>query len=219
MPVLAFAAAANAKTGKKRSSPTRRRGAGGKPSAFWRVGTGVIKKPLLFGHSKRSPTNLWGKISPQGAGPGVGCTVFSPIRLIKVVVGYNRPVRKFLLALALLLGVLFLIGRFAEMQNILEIIGHGKVGFILLALLAEAAWIFVVGLTYQAIYIRLGMQVGVWHMVRVASAANFLNIIAPAGGLSSVALFISTAKGSGHSTARATVASVCLLYTSPSPRD
>ena len=120
--------------------------------------------------------------------------------------------RKFLLAIAFLFGVLFIISRFAEMQNIWDILGHGSFGYLLLALLVEAIWIFVVGLTYQAIYIQLGMPVKVFYMARVATAANFINIVAPAGGLSSVALFISTAKGDGRSVARATVASVLFLW-------
>ena len=120
--------------------------------------------------------------------------------------------RKFLLGLGLLFGVLFLIGRYAEMQDILTILSHGKFYYILLALLVEVAWVFVVGLTYQAIYTRMGMPVGAFYMARVATAASFINVVAPAGGLSSVALFITTAKGDGRSVARATVASVLFLW-------
>ena len=120
--------------------------------------------------------------------------------------------RKFLLALALLFGVIFLIGRFAEMQNVWTILGRSKLSFILLAIAVEAAWLCVVGFTYQGIYRAMGMAVGGWYMARVAAAANFINVVAPAGGLSSVALFISTAQGDGRSTARATVASVLFLW-------
>jgi len=127
-------------------------------------------------------------------------------------IGYNRGVRKFLLALALLLGVYFVIVRFAEMQGIWAVLTHANLTFILLALAILAVWIAVVGLTYRAIYAALGMPVSAWYMMRVATAATFLNIVAPAGGLSSVALFISTAKSNGISTARVTVASVLFLW-------
>lgn len=120
--------------------------------------------------------------------------------------------RKFLLALALLFGVLFIIGRFTEMQGILTVLEHSQVGFIFLALVVLLAWIGVVGLTYKSIYLALGMPVGMWYITRVAIAANFVNVVAPAGGLSSVALFISTAKGDGRSPARATVASVLFVW-------
>ena len=103
-------------------------------------------------------------------------------------------------------------GRFAEMQNIGATLIHGQIGYILLALLVEAAWVFVVGLTYKSIYDSLGMPVSAFYMARVATAASFVNTVAPAGGLSSVALFISTAKGEGRSTARVTVASVLFLW-------
>jgi uncharacterized protein (TIRG00374 family) len=127
-------------------------------------------------------------------------------------VEYNLSVRKFLLAITLLFGVLFIIGRFTEMQGILSVLENSRIEFIFLALLVLIVWIGVVGITYKSIYQALGMPVGVWYMTRVAIAANFINVVAPAGGLSSVALFISTAKGDGRSTARATVASVLFVW-------
>lgn len=120
--------------------------------------------------------------------------------------------RKFLIALALLLGVYFLIGRFAEMQGVIEVLSRGKLGFILLALALQVFWIGVVGYTYQSIYHVLGLKAQPFFMARLATAASFINVVAPAGGFSSVALFISNARGHGYSTARVTVASVLFLW-------
>ncbi len=120
--------------------------------------------------------------------------------------------RKFLIALALLLGVIFIITRFTEMQGILAVLARGKIGLIFLALLLQMVWIAVVGFTYHSIYSVLGIQTRPVYMARLAAAATFVNVVAPAGGLSSVAVFISNARAHGHSAARVTVASVLFLW-------
>ncbi len=120
--------------------------------------------------------------------------------------------RKFFIALALLLGVVFIIARFSEMQGILEVLSHGKIGYIFIALLLQLVWIAVVGFTYSSIYTVLGIQARPAFMARLAAAATFVNVVAPAGGLGSVAVFISNARAHGHSAARVTVASVLFLW-------
>jgi uncharacterized protein (TIRG00374 family) len=121
-------------------------------------------------------------------------------------------VRKFIIALVLLLGVYFLIVRFAEIQNITSVLVHGRIGFIFLALGVQLIWIGVVGLTYHSLYRILGIPSRPVFMARVATAATFVNVVAPVAGLSSVALFISNAHVQGHSPAKVTVASVLFVW-------
>ena len=120
--------------------------------------------------------------------------------------------RKFLIALALLLGVVFIIVRFAEMHDILSVLARGKIAPILAALILQILWIWVVGSTYSALYRLLGIPSRSFYMARVAAAATFISVVAPAGGLGSVAVFISNAHSRGYSTARAAVASVLFLW-------
>ncbi len=114
--------------------------------------------------------------------------------------------RKFLLALALLLGVLFIITRFAEVNSILMTFEQGEPVFILLALLVEVTWILNFGTSYYAIYQIIGMEESRFYLMRLAIAANFINVITPAGGMGGLALFVANARQRGYSAAKATVA-------------
>ena len=82
--------------------------------------------------------------------------------------------RKFIIAIALLLTVVFVIGRFAEVQNILTTIKRGKWAFLVLAFLVESVWILNVGALYRTIYKVMGIFEALLHMVSVSAAANFL---------------------------------------------
>jgi glycosyltransferase 2 family protein len=114
--------------------------------------------------------------------------------------------RKFFIALALLLTVLFLILRFAEVQNIAATIERGNWRFLTLALLVQAIWMVDVGASYRAIFRILGIRESLWHLVKLSAAVNFFNIVAPSGGLGGLMIFFDDARKNGYSSARATVA-------------
>jgi uncharacterized protein (TIRG00374 family) len=113
--------------------------------------------------------------------------------------------RKLIVALALLLTVVFLLVRVAEVQNVADTLGRGDWRFLVLALGVEAAWIVDVGASYRAIFRIMGIGESLWHMIKLSSAANFFNIVAPSGGLGGLVLFYDDARKNGYSTARATV--------------
>ncbi|MBE3144044.1 MAG: flippase-like domain-containing protein, partial [Planctomycetes bacterium] len=120
--------------------------------------------------------------------------------------------RKFLLALGLLSGVIFIITRFTEVQILYDTLKKGNWGFILLALLVEAVWIVNIGLTYRSIYRVLGMAEGVMHMLVVGISSIFVTVVTPSAGMSAIAVFISDARRSGYSQARAMVAWALYLF-------
>lgn len=124
---------------------------------------------------------------------------------------YNQNVRKFIIALVLLLAVLFIIARFAEMQDVLAVLSAGNLWYIALAVLVEIFWLFNLGMTYRSIYHIFDMDVTRFYMARVAVASMFLSIIAPSAGLSSVALFIADAREKGRSYGRSVVSSVLFI--------
>ena len=114
--------------------------------------------------------------------------------------------RKFVLAFALLLGVIFSISRFTEVQDIFNTLQKGNIKFIFLALLVEAVWIINLGWTYRAIYRIMGMEGSVKQLMVVAISSNFVNVVTPTAGMSAIAVFISDARSKGYSQARAMVA-------------
>jgi glycosyltransferase 2 family protein len=119
--------------------------------------------------------------------------------------------RKFIIALALLLTVVFLILRFAEVQNIAQTFERGDWRFLSLALLVEVVWIVDVGASYRAIFRILGIRESLWHFTLLSSATTFFNIVAPSGGIGGLMLFFDDARKNGYSIGRAAVAGALFL--------
>ena len=115
--------------------------------------------------------------------------------------------KKFIIALILLLTIFLIVTRFAEVQQIFQTLQHGDLRFILLAAVVEFAWIYTLATTYQVIYRILGLKEQRQRLFLLATAAYFLSIVAPSGGVSGMAVFISDARKRGMSSARVTVAS------------
>lgn len=120
--------------------------------------------------------------------------------------------RKFILAVALLLGILFVLTRFAEVQNIAGTLQRGELRYLLMAAILQMAWLIVVGSSYHFIYRSLGMVEKPIHLVRLAAASSFVNIVAPSGGASGIAVFIADARQRGKSAARVMVAGTLYLF-------
>ena len=66
--------------------------------------------------------------------------------------------RKFILAIALLFGIIFLFSRFTEIQKVAETLQRGVIWFILAGILIEAIWYINVAASYRYIYQSLGME-------------------------------------------------------------
>lgn len=120
--------------------------------------------------------------------------------------------RKFLIAIALLLGVLFILTRFAELNEILSAFQRGNFLYLGLAFLVQCAWIHNLSAFYQSVYHVLGIVEKRSHLVKLVTAANFMTVVAPSGGLSAMAVYIADAKRRGRSTAKVTVAAVLYVW-------
>jgi uncharacterized protein (TIRG00374 family) len=114
--------------------------------------------------------------------------------------------KKFILALFLLLGILFIYWRLAEVETIVETFRHGDWRFLLIGLGLECLWVGTMALSYKALYRSLGLKDNFFQLVIVALGANFVNIIAPTGGMSGAAVFMADARRRNYSSGRALVA-------------
>ncbi len=114
--------------------------------------------------------------------------------------------RKFILAMVLLLTILFVISRFTEVQTVGATLADGDWHFLALAVLLQVGWLINQATSYRVIYKGLGIREKGMNMLKVATAAYFLSIVAPSGGFSGIAVLIANAKKNGHSPGRATVA-------------
>lgn len=106
----------------------------------------------------------------------------------------------------LLLGVVFFITRFTEVQKIALTLQAGEFSFILLALLTGGLWIVCTGLGYRAVYHVLGMDEERGHMIVLGAAVIFVNVITPSAGASAIATLIGDARRHDRPAARVMVA-------------
>jgi hypothetical protein len=116
--------------------------------------------------------------------------------------------RKFIFAIVLLLGVIYVIAQFSEVEAILETFRHGDWRYLMLAVCVEFLWLVNVAFSYKYIFRITGIQEKMEKMLLLGAAANFANVVAPTAGMSGMAVFISEARRRGYSTGRATVGGV-----------
>ena len=114
--------------------------------------------------------------------------------------------RKFIIALAILLGVIFIIGQLSEVQSIIETLQQGDWRFLIIAFLVQTVWLGNVALSYWAIYRLLNLSEKTFTLFNLAAAANFVNVVAPTAGMGGMAVFVSHARKESYSGGRAAIA-------------
>jgi uncharacterized protein (TIRG00374 family) len=119
--------------------------------------------------------------------------------------------RKLIIAIALMLGVFFVIGKFAELQVILDTLKRGNLYFIFLAFLVQLLWLVNQAGSYRSIYRLFGLTEEIRNLVVMAAAANFVNVVAPSVGVGGIAVFVSQARRNGYSSARVMAAGVLFV--------
>ena len=119
--------------------------------------------------------------------------------------------RKFFIALVFMLGDPVCIARSAELNEIIEVLQRGSLLFLGLAVLVEFLWMYNLSAFFQSVYTILGMVDPRLYLMRLVTAANFLNIVAPSGGLSGLAIFITDARIRKRPIARVTIAGILFV--------
>lgn len=115
--------------------------------------------------------------------------------------------RKFLIALVMMAGIIFVITQLAELENIAKTVQRGALRYIFLAVIVQSIWLVNVAALYRAVYRALGIIEHLKDLILVAAAANFVNVVTPTAGVGGMAVFISEARRKGYSRGRTTVAS------------
>jgi uncharacterized protein (TIRG00374 family) len=116
--------------------------------------------------------------------------------------------RRILPALILLLALYLVLSRFTEVEQIVETLSRSNPLWIILAVLVQLAWTANVAITYKYTYRLVGIDATFLQLLPLDIAANFINIVAPSGGVGGVTIFIADARHRGLSTPRVTVAGV-----------
>jgi uncharacterized protein (TIRG00374 family) len=119
--------------------------------------------------------------------------------------------RKFIITLVLFLAIVFVILRLSELKNIITTLQHSNYRFLLAALVIELIWLFNSATDYSSLYRIVGLKEKNYHLVLVATAANFVNVIAPSVGIGGMAVFLDDATRRNHSTGKVTVVGVLYI--------
>lgn len=119
--------------------------------------------------------------------------------------------RKILIIILLVFTIIFIFFSFSELENVLETLRHISLWFLMLAVLIQIGWIFNEALIYKKLYRLMGVHESLWRLTLLSVAGNFVNIVAPTGGMSSMAVFVDDAARRGHQRGRAAAASALFL--------
>ena len=124
---------------------------------------------------------------------------------------YNSAMRKIVITLVLFLAIVFVIFRFSELKNILATLQRSNYRFLIIAVVVELIWLFNSASDYGSLFRLVGLREKILHLVLVATAANFVNVIAPSVGIGGMAIFLDDAARRNHSTGKVTVVGVLFI--------
>lgn len=119
--------------------------------------------------------------------------------------------KKFFVILVIFLGIVVVALSFSELETIAETLRHAHLQYLILAILFQLVWFITLGRMYQSVFHLLGVQETTWTLSRIATAANFINVVAPTAGVGGVALFAAEARRRGHPAGKVTVAAALFL--------
>jgi uncharacterized protein (TIRG00374 family) len=119
--------------------------------------------------------------------------------------------KKIIVIIVVLLAAAFIIFGLSELQQILEVLKKSNPIFLLVALSFETACLFNNAATFNALYRLVGLKEKRWQLFLLTTAANFINLITPSGGVGGIAVFLDAARKRNLSTARVMVAGVLYL--------
>jgi uncharacterized protein (TIRG00374 family) len=118
---------------------------------------------------------------------------------------YNFKMRRIIIVFIFVLGILLAFFRHTEIITILTTLEHSDWRFWGLGLLVELIWLYHLGFNYRVLYRLMSIEESGKHLFWLASAANFINVVAPTAGIGGIALFMDDAKKRNQPTGRITV--------------
>jgi uncharacterized protein (TIRG00374 family) len=119
--------------------------------------------------------------------------------------------RKLFFSFALVAGIIFIITQIQDFGSIVDTVQRSYLRFLFIAIAVQGVWLLNVAALYRTIYRVLGIDESIIHMMMVAAAANFVNVVTPTAGVGGMAIFISEARRKEYSSGRTTVASAIFV--------
>ena len=119
--------------------------------------------------------------------------------------------KKLFIVVVLFLGIAIVAISFSELETIILTLNKAHLGYFILAILVQLIWFTTTARVYQSIFHLLGVHEDILTLSRIATAANFINVVAPTAGVGGIALFASEARRRGHPAGKVTVAAALFL--------
>jgi len=114
--------------------------------------------------------------------------------------------RKLIVAIVLLLTILFVVTRFADIEQVVRTFQRGDPRWLAMAVGVHLLAIVNLGLLLRSIYRVLGMEEGAGRLMLVGVASTFLTVVTSSGGWGGIAVFVADGRRRGLSTGRVAVA-------------
>jgi uncharacterized membrane protein YbhN (UPF0104 family) len=121
--------------------------------------------------------------------------------------------RRIIQLIVILLLIAYVVVSFTQIQTIIDTLRKGNLPFLLAAFIFELICLFNATAVYGSLYQLVGMTENRWNMLLMTTAATFISMIAPSGGVGGMAVFIDSAKQRKLSSGRVLVVGILyLLY-------
>jgi glycosyltransferase 2 family protein len=121
--------------------------------------------------------------------------------------------RRLIFAIVLFLGIAFVFIRMEELQNIGDTLQKSNWIFLGIAISFECLWLYNLTVTFGALYHLVGLEEDKFQLFLMATAANFVNVVAPTAGMGGIAVFLDCARRRNISTGKVLVAgALYVLY-------
>jgi glycosyltransferase 2 family protein len=126
--------------------------------------------------------------------------------------GIIRLMRKTLLILIFIASLTIAILSLGELNHTWKTLNHSDIGFMVLAIILLLCWIINEAAGYRSLYRLMDVHEKFKHLVLLASASSFINVIAPSGGFGGVAVFVDDAGKHGHPRGLAAAVGALFLF-------
>jgi glycosyltransferase 2 family protein len=120
--------------------------------------------------------------------------------------------RKFFFIAVFFLAIIVIMFSFSELKNIVHTLEKHDLRFLWLAVGVEFLWMLNDAFEYRALYKLMGLRERFRQLFLLASAAAFVNVVAPSGGWGGTAVFIDNAGKRGHPRGHMAAATALYLF-------
>jgi glycosyltransferase 2 family protein len=120
--------------------------------------------------------------------------------------------RKIIILMVFFLGSALVVLSFGELEKTWNTLQHSNFWFMGLSILFILGWTVNEAAVYRSIYQLMDVKEDLWHIALLASAANFVNVVAPSGGFGGVAVFVDNAGKRGNPRGLAAAAGALFLF-------